>query len=334
MTINVDRRGELYSGVSNSSDTITPLRYRLAVLLPDGDEQTEDGRPEFEQLIETAEAIAGKYNGEILLLTVVTVPGQTPLDLARKNQSIQKKGEKFDSWRRLTSDRINVPVRGIFCLAHRETQAVCDQLTKNNCDALLLGMGRQSSQRLRLFRGSEYEKLFEHAPCDVFVHCGTESPIQAQQILLSVSSGPHLGLSVETARVLAHAAGASVDVVHVVPPTASDDEQSVASEILDATSQILDNVEAVELNVLEAESVPETIVEQSTAYDVTVLGAPTKSLLERQIFGSISEAIRQKSMSTTLLAKQYTGKTSGFARWLFGDVETSSMNQFRRYSAE
>lgn len=306
---------------SASKPTISSTRYRLAVFLPNEGEPADDGSSEIEQRIEIAEAIAKENDGEILLLSVVTIPDQTPLSLAREAQSIQRKEEILDSWRQLTSERATVPVRSIFCLSHRETKAVRDQLTKHGCDALLLGVESQLSPRLRILQRSLHERIVVRAPCDVFVHRGTQSPIRAQRILLAVSTGPHSGLAVETARVLARESGASVDVVHVLPPNSSDEDQTVASKVLDAASRILDDTESVQLNLLEAENVPETIIERSNAYDVTVLGAPTKGLLERYVFGSNSETIHRNSESTVLMAKQHTGRTSIYYRLVAGDVE-------------
>ncbi|ERH05886.1 MAG: universal stress protein UspA related nucleotide-binding protein [Halonotius sp. J07HN4] len=56
----------------------------------------------------------------------------------------------------------------------------------------------------------------------------------------------------------------------------------------------------------EADSAADAIIEQSTYYDLTVMGAPTVGPLERFVFGSTSTYVQQDADSSVVVAHAHS----------------------------
>jgi nucleotide-binding universal stress UspA family protein len=79
---------------------------------------------------------------------------------------------------------------------------------------------------------------------------------------------------------------------------------------------VLEDIDEVETEIIEAEDTAAEIIERSEAHDVTVLGAPIKSALRRILFGSTPDAVGQQASGTVLVAKQGGGTPSSiYSRW-------------------
>ena len=66
---------------------------------------------------------------------------------------------------------------------------------------------------------------------------------------------------------------------------------------------MLEDIDEVETEIIEAEDTAAEIIERSEAHDVTVLGAPIKSALRRILFGSTPDAVGQQASGTVLVKK-------------------------------
>lgn len=108
-------------------------------------------------------------------------------------------------------------------------------------------------------------------------------------------------------------------IVHFFGGNPSADEQEEANEVLHAAESVLGDLEH-ETALISTRSVPEAIVTHSNEYDLTVLGAPTKGLLEQFIFGTVPDSVNQRTENAGVMTKQQTGRTSAFQRWITGDT--------------
>jgi nucleotide-binding universal stress UspA family protein len=122
-------------------------------------------------------------------------------------------------------------------------------------------------------------------------------------ILLPVAGGPHSGLATDVARQIAAECEAWVDVLHVVPETATARQRQRGRGYLETARQRLTRPEQTTTRLLEADDVADAIVEQSAYYELTVIGAPTTGRLRRFIFGSTNRRIRGSARSVVLSAR-------------------------------
>ncbi len=144
------------------------------------------------------------------------------------------------------------------------------------------------------------EHLAHRTECDVVTVNGQRRYEDARSILLAVTGGPHSGPAADVARRIAADTNAWIDVLHVVPPRATDQRREWGDECVDAVCDRIGRPDRTNAWVLESRCPADTIVEQSEYYGLTVLGAPTKGRLREFIAGSTSRVIRRGARSAVV----------------------------------
>lgn len=147
-------------------------------------------------------------------------------------------------------------------------------------------------------RASQAERLAEDT--DVLTVDGRGQADTIASVLVPVAGGRHSGLAVEAARAIAAANDAAVDLFHVVED-GSESGRERGQQLLEAVSEGLD-YEQTDTWLYEAPSAAEAITEQSTYYDLTVMGAPTVGPLERFVFGSTATDVQEHADSPIIVA--------------------------------
>ncbi|MFB6068722.1 MAG: amino acid permease, partial [Halobacterium sp.] len=267
-----------------------------------------------EQLMRTAVDIAQDRDGEILVMSVVTVPQQTPLDEGRK--FADEKRDVLEEAMSFAEDA-DVPVNGTIRIGHDVAKAILTTIEQNDSNQVLMGW-RGRSRRKDFVLGSNLDTVVTDASCDVLVEKVGETDGDVDSILLPTAGGPHAELAAEVSRAIAHSTGASVHVTHVVSPGASDDELGDARERVDATADVIAEEVDVDTELLEGEDVADAIVDASADYDVTLIGATRESLLQQLVFGAIPEQVGARAESTVIMTKRNLGITSRVKRWVKG----------------
>ena len=266
------------------------------------------------QLMRTAVDIVEDRGGEILVMSVVTVPHQTPISQGR--QFITDEREVLNEAMEIAEDA-DVPVSGTIRIGHDVAQAILNTIDQYDSDAVLMGWkGQHKSQRRDIVLGSNVDTVAQEANADVLVErLGEDATGRAETVLLPTAGGPHVEFAAELAGAIVDDGESRIDVVHVVDPGASEQERDAAQEALESTRAHIDTDCEVTARVLEGDVV-ETIVKESDGYDMTLVGATREGLLNQFVFGSIPEQIGWNAKSTTLMAKRNLGITSILERWL------------------
>jgi APA family basic amino acid/polyamine antiporter len=166
-----------------------------------------------EQLMRTARDIAADENGEILVLSVVALPEQTPLSEGREQAT-----ERRDVLERAMAVEAgggdaDVPVNGIVRVGHHVDRAILHTITQHDSDAVLLGWRGGKPRRRDVVVGSTVDTVIQQADCDVLVErIGTDGG-EFESILLPTAGGPHARYAAEIARAIAHTTGATIAVL-------------------------------------------------------------------------------------------------------------------------
>lgn len=300
-------------GVEDPSE-LAGSRYRLLVPV-----LNENSIENIERIVQAAATIARDRDGDLLVLCVVDVPRQTPYEALTDDQPRVRNAHEAVERLLQVAEETDVEAEGIVCFTHQESKAILDIAGRYECDGVFMIVDSDQSQRRRLLSGDTVETIVSHADTDVFVEKLGEGAYPPERILLTASGGPHSGLAAETARVLARASDAHIDVVHFLEENPSTDGRDEPTEVLRAAENVLGDL-THESELVRAESVPEAIVTRSNEYDLTVLGAPTKGLLTQFIFGTVPDSVNQRAENAVVMAKQRTGRTSAFQRWITGDT--------------
>jgi len=138
---------------------------------------------------------------------------------------------------------------------------------------------------------------------DVLTVDGRGETDRIASILVPVAGGDHSQLAVETAVAVAQANDAAVDLFHVIEAD-TDEARDAGRELLAEVAATVDGGESDRIDtwLYETPGAAEAITEQSNYYDLTVMGAPTDSPLERFVFGSTSKQVQREADSPVIVA--------------------------------
>ena len=304
-------------------------RYRILVPVP---EQviTEDDPGSIEPVLASAEALAHEHHGSVLLVGITTVSGQRLLARIQRwidnddrerleteaQQTYSRAQDHVESMlETVERSRIDATAHGLLCDDHRMAAAIRHTAARYHCDSVLMTQSTRSRFRWRFDQGA-VETMLADADCDVFVENPRSRVGEHGRILLAAGSGPHTGLAAVAARALALKSTADIDVIHVLDPDAGGEDRAEARRVLDFISPVLADLEGVTTEIVEAKDASAEIIRRSDAYDVTILGAPTKNALRRFLFGSTPDAVGQRASGTVLVARQGGGTPSSvYYRW-------------------
>jgi APA family basic amino acid/polyamine antiporter len=266
-----------------------------------------------EQLMNTATDIARDHNGEVLVLSVVSLPEQTPL-----SEGQQYTDERRDVLNRAmaTADggEESVPVSGTIRISHQVDRAILNTIEQYDSDAVLLGWGGWRSRRREIVFGSIVDTIVTDAACDVLIErIDPETARTVDSILLPTAGGPHAALASEVGSAIARTTDAQIEVLRIVAPDASDEERAAAEETIEDALSALENDNA-EGTVIKADDIVEAITDRSADHDLTVIGATREGVLQRIVFGAIPEKVGEGAESTVILTRRNIGITSRLKR--------------------
>jgi len=262
-----------------------------------------------EQLMQTAFDLAEKRDADIEVVSVVTVPQQTPLSEGRRFVSDER--EVIDTALEFANEeRPDIPVSGKIRIGHDVSKAILNTIEQDDIDIVLMGW-RGRGRRTDYVLGSNVDRIVTQARCDVLVErMGPTGDVNS--ILVPTAGGPHAEFAAEIAHAIAVPNDARVEVLYV--STATDDD---GDPVLEGTTSILDGVE-VNTTLVEDGDIIEEIIDRSGAHDITVIGASRESLLEQLVFGAIPEEVGRRAKNTVIMAKRDLGITSRVTRWFRG----------------
>lgn len=284
-------------------------RYRIAVAV---------GNPgTVEQLMRTAIDVARDNGGEVMVASVIVKPTASPTALLTdeviKRDFAGERQEILDRALAL-AEGTGVPVDGRLLVASDVSRALRTLIAEEECDAILFGW-RERRRREFVF-GRNVDRVATRAPCDIIVEKIGPTANGVEAILLPAGEGPNATLAAETARAIALANDARVDMIRVVDPDAQDRDRAAARRILAETSDVLAPVVEVKANVEEAEDAATALVKASGMRDITVLGATESGRLRRLAVGATPHAVGRDAPNTVIVTKRGRGVRTWIGGWL------------------
>lgn len=147
--------------------------------------------------------------------------------------------------------------------------------------------------------------------CDTIIVSRIEQLAAIDSILVPVARGPHSELAIETGLALARQNQARLELLHVHTPD-DEEERSKGEEVLKIASDRLNGYKPADQTLLEANTIPDTIIDHAQPFDVTVFGAPREGRLRQFMLGTIPEEVSEEAEGTVLIAH----KGGADASWL------------------
>ncbi len=283
-----------------------------------------------ESLIKMA-VILGRAREESTLaaLSVVKIPGATPLELAQEVLDRQENGRKA-LLKRVAgyAHEQGVPVRTLL----RATRGISAGIlgvaeARGGVGLILMGWrGQLSTQRVA---GSVVKDVVNGAACDVAV-LRDRGVGDIKRVLVPAGGGPHARLALRLAWDIARAEGGFLTALRILPPFGYDpgplaqgqraqdrkaDEVDMEVE-MDVLRQLVEDAlggipEEITLSLRRSDSLAEGIlaecaqVADQVGYDLIAIGASEEWFLRNLLFGSIPDRIADRTPCSVLMVRKY-----------------------------
>jgi len=319
--------------VSRKARLVLPRKRVLAAV---GD-HTEAG-----PLVRLACDLAGR-DGEVEVVTVVEVPGVSPLSSgvgqARRREKTLRLAEEV-------GHQEKTAVGGHVRISHNVARAILDSIEEVRPELLVLGWRTRTATGTGLL-GTTVGPLVELAPTDVAVVRGAEDiPLTGDgplRILIPTAGGPHATEGIRLAVRLERNRGAKITVASVVRPDAAEERRREVLEVLGKTVAEAWDREArdngfdeggqsagpdgppVAYKLLENRSVVPAILAEAEDHDLVLLGASNEGLLRNITLGSIPEAVVRYSDKPVMVVRNHEGAVKTWLRRFLGTYRASGV---------
>jgi nucleotide-binding universal stress UspA family protein len=302
------------------------------------------------QLIATACNLVGDDAGTATVLSVVEIPEDRSLSegalLAQRQRQLLRR------WGGVIAERVKM--RTVVRMNRDLVGGVQEAVREEGCNLLLLGWRGPIRSEERLAR-SALDQLVLDPPCDIAVlitrpwraikeghryevprskepepaisrasiEDGERSiePArkQLENILVPVRGGPHAALALRIAQQLARCCGATVTVIHITRPQASEEDRQ-RDERFQQELRAAVAYEHTRYIKVTAPSIEEAIIQEAKQHDLIVLGAAARGWRSTHLFGPIPERIADRVPCTVMIVKTATPVTPS----MFGVKEPTS----------
>ena len=249
-----------------------------------------------EKLVRFAEMIARERGGEVIILSVVRVPPQTPPSSASRY---------VDDAKEFVTDlmqKLSIPVGGMIKVGHRISDAILNSVEEIKPDLVILGW-RGRTFRKDYVLGSTIDPVLLKAACDVVVvrfERGGEWR-RFERILIPTAGGPHALLAAEIARDIAKQENGSVELLYVGK---SEIERKRAEKIFEETLKILEDVD-VKGKFMISKKALGAIIEEVQNHDLTLIGATAEPFLKNFLMGVFPEKVVQRTNRTVAMTRKW-----------------------------
>ncbi len=288
----------------------TPLPVRI--LIPVANPGTAG------ELVRIGAALLEPRAGELRALGIVEVPEGMPLS----EGATRARHARRLLQRVLDYAPEGIPIHPLVRIARHAAEGIIEAAADEEADLLIFGWGgrhtihssgepaTEGPQRRRPSPDSSsvvsptIDQVVRAAPCDIAV-VKQRGATEIRRILVPVRGGPHAELALTFADAIGTYHGATVTVLHVVPPGITSAVRAQAERALAAF--VKQHVHgAAEPLVREAANVRTAILREAERADLVVVGAsasPTEGGPDAHLFGSLPEAIATRARPTVVVVK-------------------------------
>jgi len=270
------------------------------------------GNPEnAEILVKYAEKISCARKGEIVLMSVVTVPDQIPLEEAK--QFVSEKHDLIKKARKMILCK--QPIHSIIRYSRNIARGIISSAKERNTDLVVLGW-KGYTKRKSFEMGSNLDRIIEGVPCNLMVikpgKIEKYDDDNIRKILLPSNGGLHSIMAAEIAKNLAESYNAQVTVLNV-----NKGGKEVSSRIQRRLKPVIKHLNGAEkeLKLVVGDDVLKIILKEADNHDLVIMGATEEGLFRQLLFGTISEKVATNCEKTVILTKRDMGLRSWFKRW-------------------
>jgi len=257
--------------------------------------------------VKIAAALATK-EGTLVRLNVVTIPEQTPVESAMEHIDVEniKIVEKI----RELDEKVALPKVYKQIIAHSVPSAIVDVSRQENCELILLGKYKTRLPTARI-RETLTNHVLLRAHVDIGVFSMNEECVKKvkkakmpsiKRIMVPFDDNLHTILALEFARKIAVAEGATITLFQVsFKKDLKANEEKIGGILEDFSGGTF----TIKPEIIMGRSPAKEIIAASKEYDLIVMGASKKWVLNKFFFGSIPDRVMDRASCPVLIAKKW-----------------------------
>lgn len=269
-------------------------------------------------LMAVATAIARKFDGDIIVLSVIEVPHHIDLSkgktLASERRPILNMAEKIARREGVTD------VRRIIKVSHRLSYGILETAQEEDCNFIV--MGRQSKQNIaQAMLATVIDAVLKGAPCDVaVVKVGDTSNLK--RVLVPVSGSDNSRLAAELAPALAEKYEVAINVFNVVSEAGGAFSAMASTNILDNALAEIECKRPVERETVITDGpTVEAIYDEIERGDLVIMGASKGGAWEQLLFKSAPDEISERVENIVITIKKFLPVKRGRIEKLLSGLE-------------
>ncbi len=251
-------------------------------------------------LMITACAIAKKFDGEVIALSVVEVPHRTPLRKGLADFSQQRlllsRAENVARQEKVKFDKL-------IKLSHRLSYGILETAEEEDCNFIIMGRSKPEKMLEKILT-TVMDIVLKEAPCNVAVVCG-EKMDQIKRIIIAATDNVNSQLTAELSPALVDKFKAELSILHVIPQDLSPEEETQAKRWVDSFVEKANLKIRSERKILKAEKPASAITEQIQEGDLLLMGESKGGALEQLIFTSVPEKVEEQTSQPIIVFKKF-----------------------------
>ncbi len=261
-----------------------------------------------EPLVATAGKVGRASQGEVLALTVVSLPNITAYS---NPDSVQTESQLILNKAQQVALSQNIPFSVLLKIGRSAAAEIVQVAQESHSDLILLGYNKEEDP----LENSVIHHVITHQPCDVAILKSDKGYAETFDKILIPVGGKDINrnLKVRLVHSLYRDTGCQVTLMTVVSPERG--SRSQANAALQAAAQIY-QIPNVSMVIEESEQVAKAIITQAADHDLLVLGMREEPWLHSFLFGTIAQQVAGQVQCPTLLVKAYAAEKSRLRRML------------------
>jgi nucleotide-binding universal stress UspA family protein len=291
---------------------------RREILLPVANPITAESMAEMAVILGRA-----REEATLAALSVVKIPGATPLEMAQEMLERQENGRKVVL--KHVADYAHaqgVPVRTLLRAARGVSSGILSVAEARGGVGLIL-MGWQGQLSTQRVAGSVVKDVVHGAKCDVAV-LRDRGVGEIKRVLVPTGGGPHARLALKLAWDIVRAEGGSLTILRIQP-----EPEGVCEVEMDVLRQLVEDElgeipKAVTFRLTCNDSIVDGILEEAAqvedrnGYDLIAIGASEVWFLRNMLLGSVTDQIADAAPCSVLMVRKFEPPAVSWFRRMMG----------------
>jgi amino acid transporter/nucleotide-binding universal stress UspA family protein len=258
-------------------------------------------------ILHAAAAVARRYDGELIALSVVEVPERELLaqGLERAFNAREMLTHAVDG---LQND--GIPAQAVVKISHRISYGITETALEERCNMVVMGRGRRAGL-LERFAATIVDRVVRTAPAQVMVISAERWPEKPRAILFAYERGPHAAVTADVAGALSKTGQGLVRAVHVLPRSATPAQDQAAKADL---NQVLGSrYDKRELKVVHSGDIVTGLLRESKDTDIIVIGGTEAGVMEQLLGYALPLELAERTAKAVVTVYEMPAEPK---RWL------------------